>query len=479
MPRRPTDIACLAALAAAFLVVCCFWAAGRLGAVVPERGDDYVDLLFDDSRVHSVDLAVDDWEGFLEGAGDEEYVQADVTVDGETLRGVGLRVKGNNSKRLVGEYGGMRYSLKVELDHFDDGLTYHGLDKFSLDASYQDNSYLKNYIALDMMRFMGVPAPAASYAWVTVNGEPWGLFLAVEEPEEAFARRMFGEGAARIYKPEYASLDERNGDVALCYLGDDPESYPAIFDRARTPTTADDERRVIEALRALDEGGDLNRAVDVDEVLRYFAVQAFTANLDSYLGRTGHNYFLCERDGRLSMVPWDYNLAFGTYALGRPELPDDASVYVNLPIDTPAPMDVLEERPMYHNLMVDDGRFERYSSYVEELVEDYVLGGRLEERVRVASDLIAPYVAKDPTAFCSYGDHRLAVETFLEFCLLRGESVRGQLGGSVPSSWAEQERAADLGDDPYVDCSHIRLEDMGEIADLVPRGSRGTAAPAE
>ena len=42
------------------------------------------------------------------------------------------------------------------------------------------------------MARLGVPAPLRSFAWVTVNGEPHGLFLAVEEPEEAFALRNFG-----------------------------------------------------------------------------------------------------------------------------------------------------------------------------------------------------------------------------------------------------------------------------------------------
>ena len=80
---------------------------------------------------------------------------------------------------------------------FLDGGNYYGLDKFSLDASFQDNSYLKTYMAYDMMAFMGVPAPLCSYTWVTVNGEDWGLFLAVEEPEEAFARRNFGKDVSK------------------------------------------------------------------------------------------------------------------------------------------------------------------------------------------------------------------------------------------------------------------------------------------
>ena len=130
---------------------------------------------------------MEDWEAFLRSAPEEAYIPATVEIDGEAFHQVGLRAKGNNSLRLTEEYGLSRYSLKLEFDHYRDGGSYHGLDKFSLDASFQDNSYLKTYLAYDIMDFLGVPAPLRSFAWVTVNGKPWGLFLAVEEPEESFA----------------------------------------------------------------------------------------------------------------------------------------------------------------------------------------------------------------------------------------------------------------------------------------------------
>ena len=120
---------------------------------------------------------------------EEIYRECDVEIDGELFSSAGLRAKGNNSLHLTEEYGLKRYSLKIEFDHFQEGNTYYGLDKMSLDASFQDNSYLKNYLAYDMMEYMEVPSPLCSYAWVTVNGEEWGLFLAVEEPEDAFLRR--------------------------------------------------------------------------------------------------------------------------------------------------------------------------------------------------------------------------------------------------------------------------------------------------
>ena len=50
----------------------------------------------------------------------------------------------------------------------------------------------------------------------------------------------------------------------------------------------------------------------MEEVIRYFVVHNFVCNGDSYTGTMIHNYYLYEEDGRLSMLPWDYNLAYGT-----------------------------------------------------------------------------------------------------------------------------------------------------------------------
>ena len=291
---RFIDAVCIAALACAILLTGGLYAAGVAGIITPARDDDYLDLLFQQGRVHSIDIQIDDWDAFLATATTESYSRCDVAIDGETFTGVGLRAKGNNSLGHIAERGLSRYSLKIEFDHFDAGLTYHGLDKLSLDTSFQDNSYLKTYLALDMMRFMGVPAPATSFVQVSVNGEAWGLFLAIEEPEDAFAERIWGEGHGMLYKPDYRSLDDENADVALRYVNDDPASYPGIFESARFDATAVDEKRLVDALKALTTGerDEIERSVDVDEVLRYFAVQTFVANLDSYLGSTGHNYFL-------------------------------------------------------------------------------------------------------------------------------------------------------------------------------------------
>lgn len=435
----------------------------QLGIEPLSQNPGYQNRLFDQSKVHTIDIQIDedDWQHLLENAREEEYHRANLLIDGELFKNVGLRTKGNNSLRLTERYGSQRFSLKVEMDHY--GFNhYYGLDKFSLDSSFQDNSYLKSFLTYDMMHFMGVPASLTSYVWVTVNGEGWGLFLAIEELEEGFAQRNYGKNYGQLYKPGYRSLEDENADVALRYIDDNPESYPGIFNGAKFNISNADEKRLIEALRILSTGENLESVINVDHMLRYFVPQVFVVNLDSYLGPTGHNYFLYEEDGILSMLPWDYNLAFGTYSLGMPNPINDADLYVNYPIDTPASGEIMLKRPLYHHLMLVPEYYEQYHVYFDYFIQEYFESDYFEELVEETTLMISPYVVGDPTAFVSFEDYMLGVETIKNFSLLRAESIRSQLDGDIPSTIRGQEEDQTN----FIDASDVWLPDMGEIADL-------------
>ncbi len=458
-----SDWYCIAFILAAVLLMLGFMTGDA--ACLSEETDacGYESHLFDASYVHEIEITVESWDDFLRTAPNERYIACDVVIDGERFTDVGIRAKGNNSLHLTEAYGLDRYSLKLEFDRFT-SQTYRGLDKFSLDASFQDNSYMKTFLTYDMMAFMEVPTPLTSWAWVTVNGAPWGLFLAIEEPEEAFATRIWGEDHGQLYKPDYKRLSDENADVHLRYTDSAFESYDNIFRNAKFNITDEDRKRLISALKTLSAGENPEDAVDVASVLRYFTVQVFVVNLDSYLGKTGHNYFLYEKDGILSMLPWDYNLAFGTYSLGMPEPINDATLYVNYPINTPASGDIMQKRPLYHNLMQNRGIYDRYHVLIDYLIRDYFESGYFASFFDETVAMIAPYVDKDPTAFCSYDDFLLGAETLYRFCTLRAESIRGQLDGTVPSTIRGQQEA---GRDALVDASSVWLPDLGEIADLI------------
>lgn len=103
--------------------------------------------------------------------------------------------------------------------------------------------------------------------------------------------------------------------ASLKYTDDELSSYSDIFDNAETGADEADEQRVVAALKQLSEG-DVESSVDTDEVIRYFVAHNFVMSYDSYTGSMLHNYYLYENDGKLSMIPWDYNLAFGAFGGG-------------------------------------------------------------------------------------------------------------------------------------------------------------------
>ena len=125
---------------------------------------------------------------------------------GLVYENVAIRGKGNTSLTQVEQYGNSRYSFKVEFDHYDNALSYYGLDKLSLNNLIQDNTMLKDYLCYQLMGSFGVDAPLCSFVYITVNGEDWGLYLAVEGVEESFLQRNYGSGYGELYKPDSQSM---------------------------------------------------------------------------------------------------------------------------------------------------------------------------------------------------------------------------------------------------------------------------------
>ena len=441
-----------------------------------------------------------------------------------------IRGKGNTSLTQVEQYGNSRYSFKVEFDHYDNALSYYGLDKLSLNNLIQDNTMLKDYPCYQLMGSFGVDAPQCSFVYITVNGEDWGLYLAVEGVEESFLQRNYGSSYGELYKPDSQSMGGGRGnggafslgdwqqeaaretgggaagsqdtiptapdgleggfpgqegfspgtegempeggapelpedpegggfsmgsdDTALLYTDDAYSSYQNIFDNAKTDVTDSDKDRLIASLKQLNAQENLEEVVDVEEVIRYFVVHNFVCNFDSYTGSMIHNYYLYEEDGQLSMIPWDYNLAFGGF-LGS----SDATALVNYPIDTPVSGGTVDSRPMLAWIFSSEEYTQLYHQYFSQFLAEWFDSGTFAKVFQQVVDLITPYVEKDPTKFCTTEEFQAGVEALEDFCLLRAQSVQGQLEGTIPST--DDGQSADSSS--LVDASSVDISAMGTM----------------
>ena len=272
-----------------------------------------------------------------------------------------------------------------------------------------------------------------------------------------------GELLARIRamlrrKEEFTPEIVKCGDLSLIYSDDEYSSYSNIFGNAKTDITDEDKERLIASLKSLNENSDIENVVNVDEVIRYFVVHNFVCNFDSYTGSMIHNYYLYEEDGQLSMIPWDYNLAFGGFSAGGGGS-DSATQMVNYPIDTPVSGGTVDSRPMLAWIFADESYTELYHTYFDTFISEYFESGYFENLITETENLIASYVEQDPTKFCTYEEFETGVDTLKSFCLLRAESIRGQLDGTIPSTSDGQQED----DSALVDASSISLTDMGSM----------------
>ena len=170
---------------------------------------DYVTTIFDDDKVMDINIEMDEtaWQEMLDNASAEEYTAANITVNGVTYNNIAIRPKGNSSlSQLVMDDTTERYSFKVKFDEYVDGQTLDGLSKLVLNNNMSDATYMREYLSYKLLDSLGVPTPACSYANITVNGEEWGLYLAVEPVEEEFIERNYGSTDGNLYKPESDSV---------------------------------------------------------------------------------------------------------------------------------------------------------------------------------------------------------------------------------------------------------------------------------
>ncbi|WP_218933932.1 CotH kinase family protein [Rubripirellula lacrimiformis] len=286
---------------------------------------------FDDSFVHEVSITFDniDWYDVLVDSHTNDsadpYFAADVTIDGITMENVGVRFKGNSS--FTGT--GIKKSLKIDFDEFDetnDSLTYLGLKKLNLNNNYNDPTMLREKLLYDFASNFVEGASRAVHTNVTINGELYGIYTAVEQVDKTYVQTRFGSDEdGNLFKGAASddAGDDPNADFGsdLTYLGDDPLAYEANY-QLKTNETANDYSDLVELIDVLnntsaEELADaIEPLLDVDDALASIAINNLFANIDSYNG-SAHNYYLYDRDdtGQFTHILWDANESFGRFSL--------------------------------------------------------------------------------------------------------------------------------------------------------------------
>jgi spore coat protein CotH len=420
-------------------------------------GDPSVDP-FDTTRVATVRIIMKktDWESLKTNAYAKDYYQADFWCDDELVPNVGVRTKGNASLMETVNWNSPRFPLAIDFNLFNRSRTFHGVKKIHFNNGWSDPTVLRDVICYEIFAAMGVPSPRSSFVDLYVNDMHLGVYTMVEAVDQSLLERYFTDTSGNLYKPEVVSarLDwtEEDADKGFLVYGmpqapvpeEDPllslnigggplfdilkaldaeDMIPAFASANETEATAlsavprnylegaglktntndPDYSGLFKFLDILNNEPDetfpqeIEKVLDVDEALRFFAVSAGIVHLDNYIG-IGHNMYMYEVNGKFSLIPWDLNMAFGTFNGGIRK-----NGIINYFIDEPT-TGPMNRFPLVDRLLSYPPYLEIYHGYIQELLDGPFSLDAILPRIDQLADMIRSYVKADTEAFYTYED---------------------------------------------------------------------------
>ena len=359
------------------------------------------------------------------------YARATMSIDGNRLKDVGLRFKGNSSYRS--SQWGLRRPFKVDTNRFVKGLKWFGRTKLNLSNSFKDATLLREKLGYEVFQAAGLPTPGVGWAHVTLTVEgrhesqDLGIYVLIEQVDDDWIKRKLGPESAKslLMKPE--------GFFEWPYLGEELKAYERYNIKAGQENTVL-RRRFIEFVRLLKEGESKEFAenagdyLDLDNWAQYFAANTLLVNLDSIVAMP-HNYYLVvdQADGLIKILPWDLNECFGLFTAGAN--PQDL---VRWDIKRPWVM----ENELLDRLFEVPAFQQRYQAAVKELLDSAFRPEAINRRIAEFQPRLEAVMKENGLS----GEIRQMRES-LEARQAGGESFRGR---SIGLKYFVQERVASV-----------------------------------
>lgn len=225
---------------------------------------------------------------------------ADETIEYE---GIGMRRKGFFGSTMARGYH--KPSLKLKLNEFADNSPTDGMNRFTLNNSAQDPSYMRVCMTFDLFNRAGVVAPRCSYVDVTVNDEHMGLYVSIDSPKEEWLEFAYGAGGGNVYEGQAH-----------------PDFQPGALIGWQKKTNEGEPNSDIEAIAnavALKDVDTIGQIVDLDNFITFWATETVLAMWDGYTMQKNNFWLYADpRDGdRIKFIPWSPDASWGQMADGN------------------------------------------------------------------------------------------------------------------------------------------------------------------
>lgn len=392
-------------------------------------------FLKEDLQTVKIDIDEDNLNYLLQNAEEKPSVMTkSVTIGNQSVGYVGLKTKGNYTLSATNEDNSDRFSFSVNFGkyikkaQYGEKQNFFGCNKISFNNFYFDKTMMKEYCALKLMTEMGLPTPQYGLAKLYINNNYYGVYFMVENMDRSILQQYMHVSSKGVsdylVKPEGTKLqydtaldnylDSQSGSftmeslsplldiqsgnyVASGVLEDSSALWEQDADTLQDvapmlPTVLNWEKKLGQLGSGKNFNGEkldvnsaaylecLSQIMDVDEVVRYFAVHSFIVQLDNMFDDPYQNYGLyVDTNGKAMILPWDYDLSWGCFFP-----PNDAESVANLDWDvmystqfynTTKPETVYKNFPLFYVIYQNKELMERYHKYMEDCAKLVSLGG--------------------------------------------------------------------------------------------------------
>lgn len=276
------------------------------GATSPDAGVDLSVVLYDPDTFPRFDLEVPDESAaalrLVANSTDpkqDTYVKATLKYEGETVKDIGLRLKGEGSFQKFDQ----KPAFKLKFDEFVTKQSFRGLRRMTLNNAYEDPSFVAERLAYEVFRALDLPAPRCNNATLYVNGVFYGVYVNVEAEDKTFLRRWFDDDGGNLY--EEGQKDFVPGAETAFNL----ETNESKNDRTDLQTLI----ASIQAAKSATFLEDIGTHLDTAQFLKFTAAEAAVNQWDMY----AYTVFFVNnlriyndpRSQKFSFVPWGMDMS--------------------------------------------------------------------------------------------------------------------------------------------------------------------------
>lgn len=263
----------------------------------PQKPVDATEAFFKKGEIPRLEFTLTDEELGKLKADPRTYVKATMVENKKTTYAdVAIKLKG-----AAGSFREWddKPALTVNVKKFTKGQKFHDLEKFHLQNSVQDDTYMHEWVCSELFAMAGYPAVRITHARVILNQRDVGFYALKESFDENFIKRKFPAASGNLY------------DGGFCQEID----AELEKDEGKGPDDRSDLRALFAACQEKDRDlrwKRLDELCDIKAAITFVAMELMLAHWDGYsLNRNNYRLYFEPEKGKAIFIPHGMDQVFG------------------------------------------------------------------------------------------------------------------------------------------------------------------------